>query len=126
MSDDRLRAVPDDRIGSVPAAWPRHPSTSAASYVPAVPDTALRRAGATNPCAYLSWPLCVMSLLCWIVVLTWLLAPVVALAAVVTAVVGFREARRTGVGRTAAWWGLVAAFVAVGAGALGVYGLCTL
>ncbi|WP_030018842.1 hypothetical protein [Streptomyces monomycini] len=108
------------------ASWPRHPSTPAASYVPAVPDTALRKAGATNPFVYLSWPLCGLSLLFWFIVLTWLLAPVVAAASVVTAVVGFREARRTGVGRTAAWWGLGAAFVAVGTGAAGVYGLCTL
>ncbi|MFK8849942.1 hypothetical protein [Streptomyces sp. Ac-502] len=119
----------DDRSGPASALWPRHPSTPAASYVPAVPnvpDAHLRGRGATNPCVYLSWPLCGLSVLCWLVVLTWLLAPVVASASVLTAVVGFREARRTGVGRTAAWWGLGAAFVALGTGALGVYGLCTL
>ncbi|MFK0290736.1 hypothetical protein ACIQU6_09690 [Streptomyces sp. NPDC090442] len=49
----------------------------------------------------------------WLVVLTWPFALVLTAVSAVAAVVGLWEARRTGAGWPAAWWGLGLSCVAV-------------
>ncbi|MCC3769675.1 hypothetical protein [Streptomyces sp. UNOC14_S4] len=67
-----------------------------------------------------------MSIFAWFIILTWLLAPPLAVASLVRAVQEVRRARDTGSGRTGAGWGLAVACLAVVASGFGCYGLATL
>ncbi|MEU3350156.1 hypothetical protein [Streptomyces sp. NPDC037389] len=73
-----------------------------------------------------AWVLGVAAIFAWFIYLTWLLAPVLAVASLVTAVKEFRRARRTGYGRKGAAVGLGVACLAVVASGFGCYGLATL